>query len=241
MSGSHANASGAPNVAQRHDQLMLRLDQIEQRMESGFTESGRTFQGMAGRLAALEGLPPNAVPDTARPPAPLNPPRVDRAVAHPEAEDDLGFESFDEVEDIPRPVAHPRRSLIGSMTMSGRVIGDLHVYLGIRYPRERDEHGDPRFDQRYHRYPRYRDGREDFEEGWRPQPFHGDQDDHRVVHVDAPTFDGSLDPKVYLDWEASMNRYEKCYAPGTAGSIAYVERPRPSTRAPRGGGRPHVH
>ncbi|MQL76057.1 hypothetical protein Taro_008435 [Colocasia esculenta] len=218
MSGSHANAPGAPDVAQRLDQIMLRLDQLEQRMESGFTESGRTVQGMAGRLAVLEGLPTNAVPEPVRPPAPLNPPRADRAVAHPEAEDDLEIESFDEVEDIPRPVAHPRRRLDRQYELEWE--GDRrppHIsrdqddfgYAPQRYeyPREREERGDPRFDQRYHRYPRHRVGQEDFEEGWRPQPFHGDQDDRRVVHADAPIFDGSLDPKVYLDWEASMNRY----------------------------------
>ncbi|MQL68148.1 hypothetical protein Taro_000423 [Colocasia esculenta] len=109
MSGSQANAPGAPDVTQRLDQLMLRLDQVEQRMESGFTESGRTVQGMAGRLAVLEGLPPNAVADPVHPPAPLYTPRADRAAVRPEAEDDPGFESFDEVDDIPRPVAYPRR------------------------------------------------------------------------------------------------------------------------------------
>ncbi|MQL76985.1 hypothetical protein Taro_009395 [Colocasia esculenta] len=218
MFGSHANAPGAPDVAQRLDQLMLRLDQMEQRMESGFTESGRTVQGMAGRLAVLEGLPPNAVADPAHPPAPLNSPRADHAVVRLEAEDDPGFEYFDEVDDIPRPVAYPRRRLDrqndqeweGDRRPPRFPRGeDVHGYAPQRhgYPRERDERGDPRFDQRYHRYPRYRDGREDFEEGWRPQPFHGDHDDRRIVRADAPTFDGSLDPKVYLDWEASMNRY----------------------------------
>ncbi|MQL92831.1 hypothetical protein Taro_025464 [Colocasia esculenta] len=197
---------------------MLRLDQLEQRMESGFTKSGRTVQGIAGRIAALEGLPTNAVPEPVRPLAPLNPPRVDRAVARPEAEDDLEIESFDEVEDIPRPIAHPRRRLDRQYELEWE--GDRrpprfprdqddfgNAPRRYEYPREREERGDLRFDQRYHRYPRHRDGQEDFEEGWRPQPFHGDQDDRRVVRADAPTFDGSLDPKVYLDWEASMNRY----------------------------------
>ncbi|MQL91195.1 hypothetical protein Taro_023802 [Colocasia esculenta] len=185
-------------------------------MESGFTESGRTVQGMAGRLAVLEGLPSNAIPDPAGPPAPLNPPRADRAVDRPEAEDDLGYESFDEVEDIPRPVAHPRRRLdrqydhewegdrrpprfprdhVGRFDHGGRTNPrhgperdryprgqDDFGYAPRRYgyPREQDERGEPRFDQRYHQHSRSRDGQEDFDEGWRPQPFHGDQDDLRA-------------------------------------------------------------
>ena len=36
-----------------------------------------------------------------------------------------------------------------------------------------------------------------------------DEDDRilRTVRADPPTFDGSWDPRVYLDWEANMDRY----------------------------------
>ena len=40
-----------------------------------------------------------------------------------------------------------------------------------------------------------------------------DQDDRalRNIHLDAPTFEGSLDPKVYIDWEADMDQYFDWY------------------------------
>ncbi|MQM17764.1 hypothetical protein Taro_050741 [Colocasia esculenta] len=50
---------------------------------------------------------------------------------------------------------------------------------------------------------------------YEPQRYHEyeDRDDQivRSVRVDVPTFDGSLDPKVYLDWEAAMDRYFEWY------------------------------
>ena len=40
-----------------------------------------------------------------------------------------------------------------------------------------------------------------------------DQDDRalRNIRLDAPTFEGSLDPKVYIDWEADMDQYFDWY------------------------------
>ena len=40
-----------------------------------------------------------------------------------------------------------------------------------------------------------------------------DQDDRalRNIRLDAPTFEGSLDPKVYVDWEADMDQYFDWY------------------------------
>ena len=46
-----------------------------------------------------------------------------------------------------------------------------------------------------------------------PRPYRDEEDDRilRTVRVDPPTFDGSLDPRVYSDWEASMDRYFEWY------------------------------
>lgn len=33
----------------------------------------------------------------------------------------------------------------------------------------------------------------------------------KSVRVDAPTFDGHLDPRVFLDWVAGMDHYFKLY------------------------------
>ena len=43
----------------------------------------------------------------------------------------------------------------------------------------------------------------------RPYPELVDQDKRtmRYVRLEAPTFDGCLDPKVYLDWEREMEQY----------------------------------
>ena len=43
----------------------------------------------------------------------------------------------------------------------------------------------------------------------RPNPDIVNQDDQilRNVRLDAPTFDGSLDPKTYIDWEGEMDQY----------------------------------
>ena len=40
-----------------------------------------------------------------------------------------------------------------------------------------------------------------------------DEDDRvlRTVRADSPSFEGSLDPCVYLDWEAGMDRYFEWY------------------------------
>ncbi|MQL88233.1 hypothetical protein Taro_020782 [Colocasia esculenta] len=70
-------------------------------------------------------------------------------------------------------------------------------------PRHLRGRGDPALGQRRFRG---REDREDYDE-WRPHRFQEDQDDRRIVRADAPTFNGSLDSRVYLDWEANMNRY----------------------------------
>ena len=33
----------------------------------------------------------------------------------------------------------------------------------------------------------------------------------RNIKLDAPTFDGSLNPKNYIDWEGEMDQYFDCY------------------------------
>ena len=40
-----------------------------------------------------------------------------------------------------------------------------------------------------------------------------DHDDQtfRNIKLDAPTFDGSLNPKVYVDWEGEMDQYFEWY------------------------------
>ena len=40
-----------------------------------------------------------------------------------------------------------------------------------------------------------------------------DQDERalRNIQLDAPTFDGDLDPKVYIDWESDMDQYFDWY------------------------------
>ena len=40
-----------------------------------------------------------------------------------------------------------------------------------------------------------------------------DEDDRvlRIVRADPPSFEGSLGPRVYLDWEAGMDRYFEWY------------------------------
>ena len=47
----------------------------------------------------------------------------------------------------------------------------------------------------------------------RPNPDIVNQDDQilRNVRLDAPTFDGSLDPKTYIDWEGEMDQYFEWY------------------------------
>jgi len=47
----------------------------------------------------------------------------------------------------------------------------------------------------------------------RPRHDTFDQDDRalRNIRLDAPTFEGSLDPKVYIDWEADMDQYFDWY------------------------------
>jgi len=48
------------------------------------------------------------------------------------------------------------------------------------------------------------------------RPNHEDQnkDDRllRSIKIDAPTFNGCLDPKIYIDWEGGMDTYFKFYA-----------------------------
>ena len=48
----------------------------------------------------------------------------------------------------------------------------------------------------------------------RPDPEPEDRDDRfiRNIKLDAPTFDGSLNPKVYSDWEGEMDQYFEWYA-----------------------------
>jgi len=40
-----------------------------------------------------------------------------------------------------------------------------------------------------------------------------DQDERAIknIRLEAPTFDGSLDPKVYIDWEEDMDQYFEWY------------------------------
>ena len=47
----------------------------------------------------------------------------------------------------------------------------------------------------------------------RPHHDYVDQDERalRNIHLDAPTFDGNLDPKVYIDWEGDMDQYFDWY------------------------------
>ena len=47
----------------------------------------------------------------------------------------------------------------------------------------------------------------------RPNQDQRDHDDQtlRNIRLDAPTFDGSLNPKVYLDWEGEMDQYFEWY------------------------------
>ena len=47
----------------------------------------------------------------------------------------------------------------------------------------------------------------------RPNPELVDQDERamRNIRLEAPTFDGSLDPKVYIDWEGDMDQYFEWY------------------------------
>ena len=44
-------------------------------------------------------------------------------------------------------------------------------------------------------------------------PIQLDQDDRamRSVKLEAPTFDGILDPKIYIDWEGEMDQYFDWY------------------------------
>ena len=47
----------------------------------------------------------------------------------------------------------------------------------------------------------------------RPTPIQLDQDDRAIknVRLEAPTFDGILDPKIYIDWEGEMDQYFDWY------------------------------
>ena len=40
-----------------------------------------------------------------------------------------------------------------------------------------------------------------------------DQDERalRNIRLEAPNFDGNLDPKIYIDWEGEMDQYFKWY------------------------------
>ena len=59
------------------------------------------------------------------------------------------------------------------------------------------------------------------------RPYHEpmDQDKHvlRSVKVEAPNFDGSLDPKEYLDWEADMDHYFEWYDMSKAQKIRFAK------------------
>ncbi|MQL70604.1 hypothetical protein Taro_002921 [Colocasia esculenta] len=194
MAGSQTGSPSFPEVVVRLEQLMARVEQMEhrltdseQRLEERVTESTRVVQGMVGRVLALERPPPaqDQAPGTwpARRDPGEHPHRVERPTGRGVDDDVFDYDSTEEVGNDFRPAAARERQV-------------EHEWDGAqrrhRHPRGgdmRDDRGgraDLGYEQPRHRYPR---------------------DDRRIVRVDAPTFDGSLDPRVYLDWEASMDCY----------------------------------
>ena len=84
-----------------------------------------------------------------------------------------------------------------------------------RRPHQRDQGYNPRRPQ--HLGPEYnpREPHHYYQEyiPRRPNPDFVNQDEQviRNIRLDAPTFDGSLDPKVYNDWEGEMDQYFNWY------------------------------
>ena len=76
----------------------------------------------------------------------------------------------------------------------------LHAQPDLRRPIQHDRGYIPR-------EPQYRDLDR------RPHPDDESLDDRAIrnVRLDAPTFDGSLDPKMYEDWEGDMDQYFDWY------------------------------
>ena len=88
----------------------------------------------------------------------------------------------------------------------------LHAQPDLRRPIQHDRGYIPRRPQHpdpvYHpRETQYRDPDR------RPHPDDESLDDRAIrnVRLDAPTFDGSLDPKMYEDWEGDMDQYFDWY------------------------------
>jgi len=87
----------------------------------------------------------------------------------------------------------------------------------LEEPRHRNWTPDPDFNvpqphpHQEPRRPLYRDPEPNHR---RPDPEPEDRDDRfiRNIKLDAPTFDGSLNPKVYSDWEGEMDQYFEWYA-----------------------------
>ncbi|MQL98961.1 hypothetical protein Taro_031674 [Colocasia esculenta] len=212
MAGSQTGSPSFPEVVVKLDQLMVRMEQMEQRfaeseqrLEERVTESTRVVQGMVGRVLALERPPPTQDQAPGNQPArrdPVEPPhRVEQHVGQGVDEDVSDYDSTEEVGNDFRPAAARERVDLG------------YDHRFFRHPRDRDDRNNVGFEQPRHQYPRGCGDRD--EHGleyrrYRPprdRDDRDDEDDRRIVHVDAPTFDGSLDPRAYLDWEANMNRY----------------------------------
>ena len=106
-----------------------------------------------------------------------------------------------------------------------------------RYDREAPPRAPPRmdyavpYDQDYdHRRPpsppcRHHDDRDIHDQRGDPDRH---REDHRArmqksVRVDVPIFDGSREPKDFIDWESSMNSYFRWYHMDTDLCVEYVE------------------
>ncbi|MQM18642.1 hypothetical protein Taro_051636 [Colocasia esculenta] len=186
-----------PTLSEMMQTLMGRLDQIEQSAQEHFAQVDQRFVTLQGRVDALEVAPQGH--------------HQQRVVNHQEDLDRAGHHP------IPPPLLAPRAIDHNYPPQGARRaprVEDRRVWT----PEMEDDVFEEMHD--HHRRPAPRRGqRADFRRGHEPryelQRFHEyeDRDDQivRNVQVDIPTFDGSLDPKIYLDWEAAMDRYFEWY------------------------------
>ncbi|MQL80208.1 hypothetical protein Taro_012654 [Colocasia esculenta] len=117
-------------------------------------------------------------------------PRRDQAVERPQPQRPLS----------PAAPRHPQPRAALADDWRGR----YNDYDHDNFEEEIDENPRVPIARRYGRYGRRPNREFDEDERWA----YRDRDhDIRNARIEAPSFDGSLEPQDYLDWEARMNRY----------------------------------